>query len=172
MTILARCNLDRLRNWKIALAKSFNETVGTPSIIRIAANPICDIFVGKPGVGKTLTARWLASKLRLPLYILDLTTATSSLLGKRALNLRAALDFSKQGPCVLLLDEIDAIASKCNDDTDIGELKRLADAHASGGRRVATIRIVVSRNKSSRAIFILPYGGVLILFYPIQAACA
>lgn len=83
------------------------------------------IFVGKPGVGKTLTARWLASKLGLPLYILDLTTVMSSLLGKSGSNLRAALDFSKQGPCVLLLDEIDAIAKKRNDDTDIGELKRL-----------------------------------------------
>lgn len=83
------------------------------------------IFVGKPGVGKTLTARWLASKLGLPLYILDLTTVMSSLLGKTGSNLRAALDFSKQAPCVLLLDEIDAIAKKRNDDTDIGELKRL-----------------------------------------------
>lgn len=83
------------------------------------------IFVGKPGVGKTLTARWLASKLGLPLYVLDLTTVMSSLLGKSGSNLRAALDFSKQGPCVLLLDEIDAIAKKRNDDTDIGELKRL-----------------------------------------------
>lgn len=83
------------------------------------------IFVGKPGVGKTLTARWLASKLDLPLYVLDLTTVMSSLLGKTGSNLRAALDFSKQAPCVLLLDEIDAIAKKRNDDTDIGELKRL-----------------------------------------------
>ena len=83
------------------------------------------IFVGKPGVGKTLTARWLASKLGLPLYVLDLTTVMSSLLGKSGSNLRAALDFSKQAPCVLLLDEIDAIAKKRNDDSDIGELKRL-----------------------------------------------
>ncbi|MFA5923288.1 MAG: ATP-binding protein [Methylococcaceae bacterium] len=83
------------------------------------------IFVGKPGVGKTLTARWPASKLGLPLYVLVLTTVMSSLLGKTGSNLRAALDFSKQAPCVLLLDEIDAIAKKRNDDTDIGELKRL-----------------------------------------------
>jgi SpoVK/Ycf46/Vps4 family AAA+-type ATPase len=83
------------------------------------------IFVGKPGVGKTLTARWLASKLGLPLYVLDLTTVMSSLLGKTGSNLRAALDFSKRSPCVLLLDEIDAIAKKRSDDTDVGELKRL-----------------------------------------------
>jgi SpoVK/Ycf46/Vps4 family AAA+-type ATPase len=83
------------------------------------------IFVGRPGVGKTLTARWLASQLGVPLYVLDLATVMSSLLGRSGSNLRAALDFSKRSPCVLLLDEIDAIAKRRSDDTDVGELKRL-----------------------------------------------
>lgn len=83
------------------------------------------IFVGSPGVGKTLTARWIAAQLGLPLYILDLTAVMSSLLGRSGNNLRAALDFAKRVPCVLLLDEIDAIAKRRSDDADIGELKRL-----------------------------------------------
>jgi SpoVK/Ycf46/Vps4 family AAA+-type ATPase len=83
------------------------------------------IFVGQPGVGKTLTARWLAAQLGMPLYVLDLTAVMSSLLGRSGSNLRAALDFSKRGPCVLLLDEIDAIAKRRSDDADVGELKRL-----------------------------------------------
>ncbi len=83
------------------------------------------IFVGQPGVGKTLTARWLASQLHVPLYVLDLTAVMSSLLGRSGSNLRTALDFAKSTPCVLLLDEIDAIAKRRSDDTDIGELKRL-----------------------------------------------
>lgn len=83
------------------------------------------IFVGPPGVGKTLTARWIAAQLGVPLYVLDLTAVMSSLLGRSGSNLRAALDFAKRIPCVLLLDEIDAIAKRRSDDTDVGELKRL-----------------------------------------------
>ncbi|MGK9451459.1 AAA family ATPase [Acidithiobacillus caldus] len=83
------------------------------------------IFVGQPGVGKTLTARWLAAQLGAPLYVLDLTAVMSSLLGRSGSNLRAALDFAKRSPCVLLLDEIDAIAKRRSDDSDVGELKRL-----------------------------------------------
>jgi SpoVK/Ycf46/Vps4 family AAA+-type ATPase len=83
------------------------------------------IFVGAPGVGKTLTARWLATQLGVPLYILDLTAVMSSFLGRSGTNLRAALDFAKRTPCVLLLDEIDAIAKRRSDDADVGELKRL-----------------------------------------------
>lgn len=83
------------------------------------------IFVGQPGVGKTLTARWLAARLGVPLYVLDLSAVMSSLLGRSGSNLRAALDFAKRSPCVLLLDEIDAIAKRRSDDADVGELKRL-----------------------------------------------
>ena len=83
------------------------------------------IFVGPPGVGKTLTAHWLAAQLKVPLYVLDLTAVMSNLLGKSGANLRAAIDFAKREPCVLLLDEIDAIAKRRSDDADVGELKRL-----------------------------------------------
>ncbi len=87
--------------------------------------PRSAFFFGKPGVGKTLTARWLASQLNVPLYVLDLTAVMSSLLGRSGSNLRAVLDFAKQTNCVLLLDEIDAIAKRRSDDADVGELKRL-----------------------------------------------
>lgn len=108
------------------LSQLMQERRQTERLASMGLNPTRSaIFVGPPGVGKTLTARWLASQLGVPLYVLDLTAVMSSLLGRSGSNLRTALDFAKRSPCVLLLDEIDAIAKRRSDDADIGELKRL-----------------------------------------------
>lgn len=83
------------------------------------------LFVGAPGVGKTMSARWIADQLGLPLFTLDLSAVMSSFLGRTGNNLRAVLDFAKQQDCVLLLDEFDAVAKRRDDGTEVGELKRL-----------------------------------------------
>ncbi|NOU10823.1 MAG: AAA family ATPase [Nitrospira sp.] len=83
------------------------------------------LFVGPPGVGKTMGARWVANQLHRPLLTLDLAAVMSSYLGKTGNNIRAVLEFAKKRPSVLLLDEFDAIAKRRDDTAEVGELKRL-----------------------------------------------
>ena len=83
------------------------------------------IFTGPPGVGKTLAARWIARELHRPLLTLDLSAVMSSFLGRTGANVRHVLDYAKGIDGVLLLDELDAIAKRRDDVTDVGELKRL-----------------------------------------------
>lgn len=83
------------------------------------------LFTGPPGVGKTLAARWLARELELPLVILDLSAVISSFLGRTGTNLRHVLDYAKGTRCILLMDELDAVAKRRDDLQEVGELKRL-----------------------------------------------
>ena len=85
------------------------------------------LLCGPPGVGKTMAARWLAEAMGLPLLTLDLASVVSSYLGSSGRNIKAVLEYAKSGPCVLLLDEFDAIAKRRDDESDIGELKRIVN---------------------------------------------
>ena len=83
------------------------------------------LMVGPPGVGKTLTAHWLASRLQMPLYVLNLASVMSSYLGRTGANIRNVMHYFQQNPGILFLDEFDAVAKKRSDESDIGELRRL-----------------------------------------------
>jgi SpoVK/Ycf46/Vps4 family AAA+-type ATPase len=86
------------------------------------------LFSGPPVVGKTLAARWVAQELGRPLVVLDLATVMSSFLGRTGTNLRHVMDYAKSLDSVLLLDEIDVLAKRRDDQHEVGELKRLVTA--------------------------------------------
>jgi SpoVK/Ycf46/Vps4 family AAA+-type ATPase len=83
------------------------------------------LFTGAPGLGKSLAAKWLAKSLGLPLLTVDLAAVMSSFLGRTGNNIRNILDYAKSIDCVLFLDELDALAKRRDDATEVGELKRL-----------------------------------------------
>ena len=83
------------------------------------------LLTGPPGVGKTLTAHHVAARLDLPLLTVDLASVMSSYLGQTGRNLHTALQAAQAQECVVFLDEFDALAKRRDDDSDVGELKRL-----------------------------------------------
>ena len=85
------------------------------------------LLSGPPGVGKTMTVSSMALRLDLPLLSIDLASVMSSFLGRTGRNLRSALDYGREHPCVVFLDEFDALAKRRDDDADVGELKRLVN---------------------------------------------
>lgn len=83
------------------------------------------LLAGPPGVGKTLAARWLAVQMGVPLFVLDLGAVMSRFLGATGVNLKKAFAYARHSPGILLLDELDAVAKRRDDSSDVGELKRL-----------------------------------------------
>jgi hypothetical protein len=70
------------------------------------------LFVGPSGTGKTLAACWLATKLGLPLYRVDLAAVTSKYIGETEKNLAQLLARAEQAEVVLLFDEADSMFGK------------------------------------------------------------
>lgn len=74
-----------------------------------------------------MTARWIAFQLKSPLLMLNLAEVMSHELGRSAKNLTEAIRYATTRPCVLLIDEFDAVASARTDSRDVGEVRRLVN---------------------------------------------
>lgn len=102
------------------------------------------LMYGPPGTGKSRLARHLALELGLDLCVARLDGLISSFLGNTSKNIRALFDFAARTPCILFLDEFDAIAKLRGDAQELGELKRVVNSFIQNLDTLGTQSIVVA----------------------------
>lgn len=84
------------------------------------------LLVGVPGCGKSLSAKSIAAKWKLPLYRLDFATVQGSYVGQSEQQLKEALTTAESvAPCVLWIDEIEKGLSGASGSGDGGVSTRM-----------------------------------------------
>lgn len=86
------------------------------------------LLYGPPGCGKSKLANYICAKTQLPLVVARIDGLISSYLGSTAKNIRAIFEYAQTVPCVLFLDEFDALAKVRDDNNELGELKRVVNS--------------------------------------------
>lgn len=107
------------------------------------------LLLGPPGTGKTLLARAVAGEVDLPFISLNIGEMLSSLVNGTATNLQNAFEAARDiAPCVLFIDEIDALAGK-----------RSENGHASDRSHNAAVNTLLTLldglHKGAEPIFVI-----------------
>lgn len=104
--------IDRIR-----LRDQLSEDLG--SSLRARYRPgVRALFTGESGTGKTLAVHWIARRVGLPLYRVDLAAMTSKWIGETEKNLSSVLDAAQHADVVLFFDEADSLFGAR---TDVGD---------------------------------------------------
>jgi len=109
-------SVDRFVHERESSDKLRNAGISVPSSLAL---------IGKPGTGKTTLARWIASRLYLPMLSLNIASVVTSYLGQTGLNLKKVFERAKIEPCLLFLDEFDALGYHRSNGFDVGEMRRV-----------------------------------------------
>lgn len=120
--VLSKSNFDKINSFIL----SYKNADKLNSLGIGVSNTL--LLYGPPGCGKTKCAYLIAKELQLPLIIARLDSIISSYLGTTAKNIRTLFEFAQKTPCVLFLDEFDAIAKARDDSNELGELKRVVNS--------------------------------------------
>ena len=85
------------------------------------------LLYGPPGCGKSSGAERIAWNVGLPFLKVRFDALVSSSMGETAKNLRRVMEAATEAPCVLFIDECDAIVKSRLDAQDVGEAKRITN---------------------------------------------
>ena len=106
-SLLARCRLRDALAEPLGLAARSRYKPGVRALL-----------VGPSGTGKTLAAGWIATRLGLPLYRVDLASVVSKYIGETEKNLAELFGRAEHAEVVLLFDEADSLFGKRTDVKD------------------------------------------------------
>jgi SpoVK/Ycf46/Vps4 family AAA+-type ATPase len=85
------------------------------------------LLTGPPGNGKTSLAETIANRIGLPLLIAPHSGLIGPYLGETASRIDKVFKYAATSPCVLLLDEFDAIGADRSNDRDVAEMRRVVN---------------------------------------------
>lgn len=112
--IMEPCGMENFINWverslnRLKAPRAYAERRGTPSLKGT-------LMCGVPGCGKSEAARWLGSRVGLPLVKLNMDRLMAGLVGQSEKNLRTALTIAEaMAPCIVWVDELDKVITSAN----------------------------------------------------------
>lgn len=86
------------------------------------------LFCGYTGCGKTTLAKAVTAKLGYEMLYVNLSAVITSYLGKTSTNIHSTFQTAGQQPCVLFLDEFDALArDRMGEGQEVQEMKRVVN---------------------------------------------
>jgi len=129
------------------------------------------LFVGASGTGKTMAAIWLATRLNLPLYRVDLAAITSKYIGETEKNLSTLLTRAEESEVLLLFDEADSLFGKRTDIKDSND--RFANAQTNYlMQRMESFNgiVILTSNTSTRFDSAFARRFDMVLEFPLPGA--
>lgn len=124
---------------------------------------------GPPGTEKTLTAKVLASELRLPLYSVQSDRLITKFMGESSARLRQMFEMIRDREGVYLFDEFDALGGERQRDNDVGEMRRILTALLQFIEQDSSDSLIVAATNSpdllDKALF-RRFDDILVYEYP------
>lgn len=136
---------------RCALRENLAQELGPSTRTRYKPG-VRSLFVGPSGTGKTLAAGWLATRLGLPLYRVDVASVTSKYIGETEKNLAQLFARAEHAEVVLLFDEADSLFGKRTEVKEAND--RFANAQTNYLlQRIESFEGIIVLTSNSRARF-------------------